>query len=196
MSSEIKNPLVRSLMEKISKEKSSLAKFADATGLPRDRVYKWIQQGTNPKSADEKVIEAYLRGETYMDKNPTSSTEHSSLPGTMTIKVEGNTEKTLFEALLSEKEARRQEAEARLKKEEDRYDKLFILLESNLKELYDRTLDIITAQHVGAAYQMFWIDRWAEKEAGGDKEKAERLVKAYRTAVVDKLKGKKEKSTP
>lgn len=100
----------------------------------------------------------------------------------------------LYKELLAEKEARRQEAEARLKKEEDRYDKLFIILETNLKELYDRTIDILGAQHVGAAYQMFWIDRWAEKEAAGDKEKAEQLAEAYRTQVADKLGGKKSKS--
>ena len=113
-----------------------------------------------------------------------------------TIKIDGYAEMTLVEALLAEKEARRQEAEARLQKEEDRYDKLFVLLESNLKELYNKTLDIMTAQHVGAAYQMFWIDRWAEKEAGGDEEKAQHLAKAYRKAVAEKLSGKKEKSIP
>lgn len=102
----------------------------------------------------------------------------------------------LYKELLAEKEARRQEAEARLKKEEDRYDKLFIVLETNLKELYERTLDILSAQHVGAAYQMFWIDRWAEKEAAGDNKKTEQLVKAYRKEVADKLMGKKEKSIP
>lgn len=102
----------------------------------------------------------------------------------------------LFEQWLMEKEARRQEAEARLQKEEDRYDKLFVLLESNLRELYNKTLDIMTAQHVGAAYQMFWIDRWAEKEAAGDEEKAKSLAKAYGKAVAEKLSGKKEKSTP
>jgi hypothetical protein len=57
------NNLVDSLFEKLKREKISVPKFAAQTGIPKDRVYKWKQEGTSPKAEDERKIKAWMSGE-------------------------------------------------------------------------------------------------------------------------------------
>lgn len=57
------NPLVVKLYEKLAKENIKIPEFARMTGIPKDRIYKWKQEGTSPKSGDEATIRAYLESE-------------------------------------------------------------------------------------------------------------------------------------
>lgn len=205
------------MYKQVEQPKEILKKAREAKGYTQEsmadalnisgRMYQRYEEGKFPKYKTDKIknLDKLLGTNLYeliydttfppLSKSADDEEAHISAKGQSDLNMMQEFINSQ-NALLAEKEARRQEAEARLKKEEDRYDKLFIILETNLKELYERTLDILSAQHVGAAYQMFWIDRWAEKEAAGDNKKTEQLVKAYRKEVADKLRGKKEKSIP
>lgn len=57
------NPLVVKLYEKLAKENMKVPEFARMTGIPKDRIYKWKQEGTNPKADDEATIKAFLYGD-------------------------------------------------------------------------------------------------------------------------------------
>jgi transcriptional regulator with XRE-family HTH domain len=93
------------------------------------------------------------------------------------------------ERLIEEKESRLRELEDHKRDWKEQNKELLQLLNSGLQ-------DIKAGQHVSVAYQMFWIDKWAEKEAEGDTHKAKQLAKAFHKAVGDKLKGKKQMSNP
>ena len=58
--SKVQNKLIYRLLETLKRERISVPIFSIETGIPKDRVYKWKQQDTNPKSEDEKVILAWL----------------------------------------------------------------------------------------------------------------------------------------
>lgn len=58
--SKNQNKLIYRLFETLKKERISVPVFSIETGIPKDRVYKWKQEGTNPKSEDEKTINAWL----------------------------------------------------------------------------------------------------------------------------------------
>lgn len=58
------NPLVIKLYEKLAKENIKVPEFSRMTGIPKDRIYKWKQEGTSPKSGDEATIKSYLESET------------------------------------------------------------------------------------------------------------------------------------
>ena len=57
------NQLVVKLYEKLAKENIKVPEFSRTTGIPKDRIYKWKQEGTNPKAEDEATIKAFLYGE-------------------------------------------------------------------------------------------------------------------------------------
>jgi hypothetical protein len=54
----------------MEKRKIKVPVFAKQTGIPKDRVYKWLQQGNNPKAEDEKKIAGWIDGEKRMEKVP------------------------------------------------------------------------------------------------------------------------------
>lgn len=54
------NILISKLFDALKQRKMSVPEFSLQTHIPKDRVYKWRQQGTNPKSEDEKIILAWL----------------------------------------------------------------------------------------------------------------------------------------
>jgi len=56
------NTLINRLWDTIQQRNSSVAKFADETGIPVDRVYKWKSKGTHPKAEDSKKIEGWIKG--------------------------------------------------------------------------------------------------------------------------------------
>jgi hypothetical protein len=62
------NPLVTKLFEELKKRKVSVPKFATISGIDKDRIYKWKQQGTNPKHDDVVLINNWLSGK-KMDIN-------------------------------------------------------------------------------------------------------------------------------
>lgn len=55
------NYLVINLFSILANRKISVPEFSKATGIPKDRVYKWKQQGTSPKAADEKLIIEWIK---------------------------------------------------------------------------------------------------------------------------------------
>lgn len=68
------NPLVVRLFDEIKKRNISVPEFSRQTKIPKDRVYKWDQQGTSPKAEDEKIINAWIIGEN-VEKVP-----HETIP--------------------------------------------------------------------------------------------------------------------
>lgn len=59
----IKNQLVVNLFEKLKRDKISVPRLSEIIGIPKDRIYKWKQEGTNPKAEDEGLIKKWLYGE-------------------------------------------------------------------------------------------------------------------------------------
>jgi len=63
--------IVERLYEELEKRGVSVLKFANETGINKDRVYKWKKENTNPKSKDEEKILAWLN----MEKVPHETKE-------------------------------------------------------------------------------------------------------------------------
>lgn len=57
------NPLVKELYDNLKQRNVSVPEFSDLTGIPKDRIYKWKQQGTTLKTQDEQRVRAWLSGE-------------------------------------------------------------------------------------------------------------------------------------
>lgn len=60
MSKIVLNPLVAKLYEALKKRKVSVPKLAAATGIDKDRIYKWKQEGTKPKADDAAIINRWI----------------------------------------------------------------------------------------------------------------------------------------
>ena len=52
------------LKEKQKERKVSTPKLAALTGIPKDRIYAWYRDDTNPKGADAKKLLQWINGET------------------------------------------------------------------------------------------------------------------------------------
>ncbi|WP_315816848.1 S24 family peptidase [Paraflavitalea speifideaquila] len=68
------NPLVVKLYEKLAIEHIRVPEFSRMSGIPKDRIYKWKQEGTNPKAEDEAKIKAYIYGDS-IDYSPMHNNE-------------------------------------------------------------------------------------------------------------------------
>jgi hypothetical protein len=73
--SKTPNKLVTSLFETLKARGVSVPEFSEQTGIPKDRVYKWNQVGSRPKSEDEKIITEWISGE-KMDNVPHGTSPH------------------------------------------------------------------------------------------------------------------------
>ncbi|MDF2189765.1 LexA family transcriptional regulator [Paraflavitalea sp. CAU 1676] len=81
------NPLVVKLYEKLAKQNIKVPEFSRMTGIPKDRIYKWRQEGTSPKSEDEATIKAFLEEENGEINTPaigTQQLEESTTPYLLT----------------------------------------------------------------------------------------------------------------
>lgn len=58
---ELTNKLVIKLFEVLKEKDISVPKLSTALDIPSDRIYKWKQQGTNPKAEDEVKIKDWLK---------------------------------------------------------------------------------------------------------------------------------------
>lgn len=95
------NPLVDKLLSEMKHRKVKVPQFAEESGIPKDRVYKWKQEGTNPKSEDVELINNWINGE-----SSTGNTEANKEPKeSIDFKVGRLT------GQLEEKELRREDAE-------------------------------------------------------------------------------------
>lgn len=52
--------IVEILYKELKNRRLSVPEFEELTGIPKDRVYKWKQQGSRPKPDDEKIIHDFL----------------------------------------------------------------------------------------------------------------------------------------
>lgn len=82
------NPLINKLSEKLKERKVSKAQFALDTGIPKDRIYKWFQEGNNPKAEDIAKINAWIN----MEKIP-----HSDIRDGIIVEFSADREKLLRE---------------------------------------------------------------------------------------------------
>lgn len=98
--------------------KVKIPKFSKDTGIPKDRVYKWKYEGTNPKAEDVQSINDWINGE--------SSTWNNNGTNGDTASVEFKIGKLTGQ--LEERESRREDAERY-------YDKLLQTIGSNLNDL-------------------------------------------------------------
>jgi hypothetical protein len=63
------NSLVVTLFDALKKKKISVPKFSDEADIPKDRIYKWKQQGTSPKAEDVIKVNKWLK-KNGVDINP------------------------------------------------------------------------------------------------------------------------------
>lgn len=61
--SKITNQLVIRLYSTLKSQNISVTRFSRESGIPKARVYKWNQEGTNPKAEDERLILQWLDGD-------------------------------------------------------------------------------------------------------------------------------------
>lgn len=70
------NELVVTLLKELKKRDVKIPRFSKETGIPKDRIYKWLQEGNNPKADDEKKITAWIKMEKPpVENNPDTLTE-------------------------------------------------------------------------------------------------------------------------
>lgn len=55
-----KNQLVDRLLKLVEEKKTTIARFSRDTGIPSGRIYKWKDEGNNPKVEDERKLRAWL----------------------------------------------------------------------------------------------------------------------------------------
>lgn len=63
MSDVVYSELIEKLIGSMKDRKKKVTDVSRETGIPKDRIYKWIQQGNRPKTEDEKAITKWLNGE-------------------------------------------------------------------------------------------------------------------------------------
>lgn len=59
------HPLVKTLFEELKKRKISVPEFSENIDIPKDRIYKWKQQGTAPKDDDANKIREWIKSDIY-----------------------------------------------------------------------------------------------------------------------------------
>jgi DNA-binding phage protein len=78
------NELVVNLLEELKKRKVKIPTFSKETGIPKDRIYKWIQEGNNPKADDEKKIYAWIKMEKAPNEEHNGASQSSENAKTLT----------------------------------------------------------------------------------------------------------------
>lgn len=107
MAAIITNRLIIKLQEALKEKKLSVVKFATAVDIPKDRIYKWLQGGMNPKAEDERKIIAWLDG-IKLEETPIQILEDPSAEYIRNTKSEPT-----WQALLEKEEQLRRAAESR-----------------------------------------------------------------------------------
>lgn len=54
------NDLRNKLLEAMKKRGVNVPNFSKQTGIPKDRIYKWYQQGTNIKPEDALIVDKWI----------------------------------------------------------------------------------------------------------------------------------------
>lgn len=145
------NELVNKLLLELDRRKVKIPTFAKETGIPKDRIYKWIQERTNPKFEDAQVILAWLAAP-HVEKSPIN-------PNGMDV----------YDRLMETIEARRRDAEALAKKMEQHYQDA----QTDKKELYTLLHDFRKSLDVNLNV--------IQQNLGENKSYLELLVKVVRT---------------
>lgn len=69
MDAKNKEPLSLRLKAELERRGMSVPDFEAVTGIPKDRVYKWLKRGTdNIRHEDASIVEAWIVG--HMDNSP------------------------------------------------------------------------------------------------------------------------------
>lgn len=53
--------IVEKIKQKLESDNLSVPKMAELTGIPKDRIYKWLQEKGSPKGEDENIIQHWLQ---------------------------------------------------------------------------------------------------------------------------------------
>jgi transcriptional regulator with XRE-family HTH domain len=59
-------PLKVKLKEELKKRGLKIPALADQTGIPKDRIYAWYRDDTNPKAEDAVLLEEWIKGGTSL----------------------------------------------------------------------------------------------------------------------------------
>lgn len=111
--------LINNLLAEMAVRKVKVPKLAEDTGIPKDRIYKWLQEGNTPKADDQQKLRNWLE-KVPREITPTPKTPYNDQsPDYIIGKLNG---------LLAGEQARRDDAERF-------YDKLLEKLGSNLSDL-------------------------------------------------------------
>src|SRR5690349_2565920 len=62
MAKDIKERLSEAMQQRGIK----IPKLSEITGIPKDRIYKWFQQGSYPKAEDATVLEKWINNPKYI----------------------------------------------------------------------------------------------------------------------------------
>lgn len=197
------------------KLKFPVAAIAKATGFGKSTVSVYLTKTKEPsESFIEKFYESFTivpRGGESGPKNYEANEERvmsqaneDSAPynsGTRKILIDTNVLIKLItdsiadklnvanEKVLAEKELRRQDFEAALKKANEEKDQLFNLVKSDLSRIKQD-------QSLALAYQKAWVELHAEEVSGGDQTKAKAVKAKMGRLVGEKSLGPLPKDTP
>lgn len=90
------------LIDRLKKE-ANLKRVAEATGIPYDRMYKWVKGQGNPKAVDTEKLELYYNG------NTSNNLDKITLEGSFQLKY-----LTLLEEIAEERKQKANTIEERL----------------------------------------------------------------------------------
>lgn len=54
--------LLQTLRETMERRQVKTPKLSEITGIPKDRIYKWYQEGTHPKHEDASILWKWING--------------------------------------------------------------------------------------------------------------------------------------
>lgn len=165
------------LKEKLDERGIKIPKLAKMTGIPKDRIYAWYRDNTNPKSKDEEVITKWINGETFT----LPKFQDGSFKSEVTLEVD-----TLLKIV--------RDANDKVQKTlEEQNQFLQRLVETSLNSTPDWAKTIILSQTAHDEVIMNAIDRLEKKPEGTLAAESDKLE----SAMKDRLKNehKTDKST-
>lgn len=62
-------PIVRLLLNTIAERGLKIPAAANQLGIPKDRIYKWKEEGTEPKAEDQKKINDWVNNDAAVSPN-------------------------------------------------------------------------------------------------------------------------------
>jgi Holliday junction resolvase len=151
MDAKHSNELVNKMFEKMEELGWKIPKLAKEINIPKDRIYKWKNDGNIPKAEDQDAIKTWLNMEqtpspqkspdilVQNDKQLILIEVKTSSGKTLRIKSESKAEIELLNAFLEERERLisviESQTEARINDLKQNNERLYNILSSNLNEI-------------------------------------------------------------